>query len=265
MVRRKVKYGEAVSFKYGEAVSYAYPDDPADVYFSSAFRRMKECGRGPKQCKSLYAQEDILSSCICSFLSLEASINRLFYETFVRTDRRPIRKGIPSNLVKHIQQSWQRTSVRDKFIVLPPLISDYEFQVDAIPFNLFEELTWFRNRLVHPKMLQATITFKVTEIEGISYGGEIINQSSEAPSTKDVFPLTNFATSFSDLSSEDAEKAFEITYRMRMKLFTEALAPPPILLYEFHPGRLGAKIAHSIAAVINLHFGPLSPGAKLRQ
>jgi hypothetical protein len=245
--------------KIGKKLTRMFPDDPADTYFSIAFRRMKECGRGPTMCKSFYRQQDILTSCICSFLSLESSINRLFYDIFIQSDenKRPIKQGIPQSFIQYLKQSWRRASVRDKFILLPPLISDYEFDLTVIPFSLFDEFIRFRNQLVHPKISTTTYVINVEEgFEENSWAGEVISELTDALPTKQAFPLTNFTTSFKGLVVDDAEKAFEIAYRMRMKLHMKVFAPPPILVYEFADEIPQFKIGEGILDAIQLRFGP---------
>jgi hypothetical protein len=106
-------------------------------------------------------------------------------------------------------------------------------------------------------MSETIFVVKVTEVEeNFLKGGEVVSQSSDAPPPKQVFPLTNFSTSFDKLIVDDAEKAFEIAYRMRMELHIKVFAPPPFLLYEFVPQIIQIKIGEGIDETIKLRFGP---------
>ncbi|NOR46891.1 MAG: hypothetical protein GQ533_02425 [Methanosarcinaceae archaeon] len=250
-------YTSIKEIKPGEIVIQTFPDDPTDTYFSIAFRTMKECGNGPNLVGKF--EQDILTSCIFSFLSLESSINRLFYETFVRSDKSKIqiKKEIPQSIISYLRQSWQRLSVRDKFILLPPLSSEYEYDTKSVPFNLFSEFVTFRNLLVHPKMLTIANTVKVTTSDETSFGGELMNQSLDNSLNKTKFNLTNFATSFNKLTVNDAEKAFEIAYRMRMELAMNVnMGLIPILRSDFSENTK-MKFGEGIADTIKLQFGPL--------
>lgn len=248
-------YTSIKEIKPGEFVKQTFPDDPTDTYFSIAFRTMKECGNGPILVGKF--EQDILTSCIFSFLSLESSINRLFYETFVRSDKGKIqiKKEIPQSIISYLHQSWNRLSVRNKFILLPPLTSEYEYDTKSIPFNLFSEFVTFRNRLVHPKMLTIINTIEVTTSDETSFSGELMNQSLDNPPNE--FILTNFATSFNKLTVNDAEKAFEIAYRMRMELAMNVnMSLAPILRSDFSSENK-IKFGKGIADTIKLQFGPL--------
>lgn len=251
-------YTSIKEIKPGEIVKQTLADDPTDTYFNIAFRTMKECGNGPNLVHKF--KEDILTSCIFSFLCLESSINRLFYETFVRSDKGKIqiKKEIPQSIIFYLSKSWQRLSVRDKFILLPPLSSEYEYDTKSVPFNLFSEFVTFRNRLVHPKMLTFTHTVKVATSDETSFSGELMNKSLDNPPNNKIFTLTNFATSFNNLTVNDAEKAFEIAYRMRMELAMNVnMGLIPILWSDFASENKKMKVGKGIADTIQLQFGPL--------
>lgn len=247
-------YTSIEEIKSGDFVKLTLPDDPTDTYFSIAFRTMKECENGTNLVEKIKA--DILTSCIFSFLSLESAINRLFYETFLRSDKGKIeiKKDIPQSIISHLRKSWRRLSVRDKFILLPPLTSEYEYDTESVPFNLFSEFITFRNRLVHPKMLTIVNTLKINTSDETSFHGELMNQSLDHPQKE--FILTNFATSFNELTVNDAEKAFEIAYRMRMELANVNIGLAPILRPDFSESNK-MKFGQGIADTIKLQFGPL--------
>lgn len=254
-IKHVLDYASFKEIKQGEIVKQTFPDDPTDTYFSIAFRTMKDCENKPNLVEKIKA--DILTSCIFSFLSLESSINRLFYETFLRSDKGKIeiKKDIPQSIISYLE--WKRLSVRDKFILLPPLTSEYEFDTKSVPFSLFSEFIKFRNRLVHPKMLTIAHTLKVTTSDETSFSGELIKQSLDNPSNKKDFFLTDFATSFNKLTVNDAEKAFEIAYRMRMELAINVNPGlMPILISDFSEGTK-LKCGKGIADTIKLQFGPL--------
>jgi hypothetical protein len=190
-------------------------------------------------------------------LSLEAAINRLFFDTFERDDefRREIKSTIPSSVVKYIKESWDNMSVRNKYILLPPLISYYEFDISKMPFSLFDEFRRFRNRLVHSKMHITSFTIEVTDVDENSISGNVLEHSTNAPDSISTFPITGFSTSFRDLSVKDAEKSFEIAYRMRMELFFQCNGSLPHLLYKSNKGELKYEIGDSIAKHIIPSFG----------
>jgi hypothetical protein len=83
-----------------------------------------------------------------------------------------------------------------------------------------------------------------------------LQKQSGAAQRKSVFPLTDFATSFDELSAVDAEKAFEIAVRMRLALSLGVHAAPPTLFYDAD-GKLSVQIGASIGAILKLQFGDL--------
>ena len=106
-------------------------------------------------------------------------------------------------------------------------------------------------------MHTTSITIEVTEVEENSLGGNVLKQTTTAPDSSSIFPITKFPTSFQDLSISDAEKAFEIAYRMRMELLYKCLVAPPSLLYESNEGGVKFLLAETIGKHITPYFGEL--------
>lgn len=247
-----------------EVVTHVIPDDPSDEYFAMALRLIKPNWDINRQ--TLEDKQNAMVSCICSFFSLESAINRVFYEVFEKPEheRPTIHSNIPPTFVDHIKNSWPRFSIKDKFLLLPPLIAkpNLEFKSGVPPFSFFEEFIRFRNRLVHPKMLIHTYTVKVTDVDmdllGGSWSGDVIDQESTAPNSRGTFPLTHFSTSFNSINYRDSEIALEIALRLRIKLFNAVMLTLPSLTYTRNDGVVQFKIGDSIADLIKLHLGPLT-------
>lgn len=252
--------------RIGETVRQTFPDDPADDYLSAAYRLIHEARRFTGSLADLAVKQNALLASMSSFLSLEASINRLFYDVFENQSesRRSVRDDVPSTVISYTRFNWSRLSIRDKFLLLPPLISansPFEFAVKAEPFSLFEEVIRFRNRLVHPRMLEHGLVVQVKEVDfeadSGSWRGEVIEHWSTAPIRQELFPLTQLSTSFNDLKLQDAEIVFEVALRMRVTLSRGVWASPPSLIFVSESGVPQVKIGSSIAELITLRFGPL--------
>jgi hypothetical protein len=245
----------------GAEVTHLVNDDPSDDYLMAAYRLLCSVN-GTDQVARQYA----LVSCVSSFLSLEAAINRLYYDAFIRCDemRRGIKASVPQAVSDFIRHSWARLSIKNKYLLLPPLLepTDFSFCPSERPFTLFEEFIRFRNRLVHPTVVEHSYTILVTEVtksseSSSSWGGDLLQKQSGAVPPKSIFPLTGFATSFGDLSALDAEKALEITVRMRLALSNGVYGPTPTLFYDAD-GKLSVKMGASVGTILKLHFGELN-------
>jgi hypothetical protein len=120
----------------GAEVTHLVNDDPSDDYLMAAYRLLCSVN-GTDQVARQYA----LVSCVSSFLSLEAAINRRYYDAFIRSDemRRAI-KAVPQAVSGFIRHSWARLS-KNKYLLLPSLLepTDFSFCPSERPFTLFEE------------------------------------------------------------------------------------------------------------------------------
>lgn len=237
-------------------------DDATDIYFGAAFSTLIRMN-GSSKIKPLFRNirilEDVITTCVLSFFSLEAAINLLYHETFI-SKQRQIKEAIPLRLVQHLRRSWNNNlSVKDKYLLLPPLVSDFEFDPGTFLFQLFDEFVQFRNNLVHSKAKVQKTTVRITSVESGSTGGKVLNHNIEAPTSEVCFPQTKFATTFAGLTKNDAEKAFEIMYRMRLELFAGTMCAPPHLIADLDSGSyiLGDTITTEIKKLFAPHFGDL--------
>jgi hypothetical protein len=207
-----------------------------------------------------------MTSCVFSFLSLEAAINRVYYDIFIRTEpaRISINSGIPIELIEFIRSAWHKVSIREKYLILPSLITDSPlcrdkspFDINKQPFNLFVEFVSFRNKLVHPKMIELTYDIEISAAEENSYGGKVIGGLDAMKNPVNTFPLTKFSTTFFALSINDAEKAFEIAYRMLQSLYNKTSSVRPFITLQNDEGILQIKALTEILDIIQLRFGPI--------
>lgn len=247
----------------GDTATFLGVDDATHIYFGAAYStllRLDKAHEIEPRFRTHRVAEEVLTTCVLSFLSLEAAINLLFYETFV-SEIRSIRKPVPPQLLQHLRRSWKNNlSVKDKYLLLPPLVSDFEFDAGSDPYQLFDEFVRFRNGLVHSKPKTQKTTVKITHIEDGNPGGELLNNQIEAEEPREKFPRTGFSTTYSGLNRTDAEKAFEITYRMRLALAAGTLCSPPCLWVDVEDGPylLLDKIASSVEKIFTPHFGDLN-------
>jgi hypothetical protein len=248
----------------GEIVILTGIEDPSDMYLSKAVRYVLSIEDDPRP-KDVFVgdrqREEIAVTCVLAFLSLEASINRLFFEAFEaeRPTRAPL-STIPSSTLSFVKRSWHRMPVREKWLVLPPLLGPSSIEISTPLVILFDEFIRFRNRLVHPKATGTKTTVRTTNIQTTSWGGEVMDHSVAAPPTDQLFPVTRLTTSLNGLRGADAEKCVEIAYRMRMAVWADLGAAPPILLYDAG-GHARVAIGDSIGDLLQqrgaIHFGPL--------
>ena len=248
------------SVNVGDTATFVAVDDATDIYFGAAFStlaRLNYSSELHSHFRNSRILEDVLTTCVLSFFSLEAAINRLFHETFI-SNLRQIKESIPLRHVQHLRRSWNNNlSVKDKYLLLPPLVSDFEFDPGTSPYQLFDEFVQFRNSLVHSKAKTQKTTVRITSVESSSTGGEVLDHNVEAPTPEELFPQTNFATTFAGLTQSDAEKAFEIMYRMRLALFAGTMCAPPHLLADLDnsPYMLGDTITTEVKKLFSPRFG----------
>jgi hypothetical protein len=241
-----------------------FVDDPSDLYLSAAVLavlRLTSTAELRDPHAQIRCREEVATACVLAFLSLEACINRLFFDTFEdeESGRCPL-PSAPATVVSYVHRAWNRMAVRDKWLVLPPLVSAYSLDPATPPFNLFEEFICFRNRLVHPKATGSTFKVRATRVEASSWGGEVLEHMSDIPPSEELFPLTKFSTSFMGLQLSDAEKSVEISYRMRMALANGLHWNPPFLVYDEGSGfkaEVGSSVGRLLASRATIHFGPL--------
>lgn len=248
----------------GDIHTLSIVDDPSDSYLSAAvlsLLRLTDAREEPRVCSVLRRREDIASTCVVAFLSLEACINRLFFDIFEEEPPyRPLLPSVPRAVASYIQRTWLRMSVREKWLVLPPLVSTYSLDVAATPFTLFDEFIRFRNRLVHPKAMVSKVKVRATPVEEASWGGDVLDHMSDIKPSEQLFPLTRFSTTFNGLELADAEKCVEISYRMRMALTIGLPWIPPGLISEQGSEtttKLGASIGSLLKDRVTIRFGPL--------
>jgi len=180
--------------KVGEVVSHIYTSDLTSEFIQSSYDLIEEA----KTYDWRFTRSKIITSCITSFLSIEAYINRVFYDSFSTSSKTKLNISlhIPEAIKQHIKTSWGKLSIKDKCIILIPLISTKTLQINLKPFNLFIEFIKFRNRLVHAKSWETEETVFVThanlneQMKG-SWGGKILNKKSLQPNEN--YPLTKFS------------------------------------------------------------------------
>ncbi len=244
----------------GDTATFLAVDDATDIYFGAAFTTLARLNRSNEihqHFRNRRVLEDVITTCVLSFFSLEAAINLLFHETFIAKHRK-VKESIPKHLLQHYKRSWNSNlSVKDKYLLLPPLISDFEFDPGSAPFQLFNEFVQFRNSLVHSKAKTQKTTVRITSVEPGSTDGDVLDQNIEAPTPEERFPHTNFATTFTGLTQSDAEKSFEIMYKMRLALFAGTICSPPQLIADVENGpyMLGERITTEIKKLFSPHFG----------
>lgn len=219
----------------GKVFKTIYAHDLADDYLQSAFDIIEEI-KIIKYERSL--RRKVITSCILSFLSLEASINRVYFMSFKTSAK--VQKdntvNAPASIVNYVMMNWKRLSIKEKFVLLPPLISNYEFDTSAKPFNLFNEFIQFRNQLIHAQTWEAEhsilIThFNLNERGNGTWGGKTLYIKS-LNNKRNEFTLTKFAKTFESLKLEDAEKCLEIACWMRMELAKTEKVSQPIFNFD---------------------------------
>jgi hypothetical protein len=219
----------------GKVFKTVYVHDLADDYLQSAFDVIEEIKK-LKYKSSL--KRKVINSCILSFLSIEACINRIFFICFKPTaeTQKNITANAPSKVVDYVISNWKRLSIKDKILVLPPLISNYEFDTSNKPFNLFNEFIQFRNQLIHAQSWEAEHSILLTHVNldekgRGTWGGKTLNIE-RLDNKSNGFKLTNFSKAFEDLKIDDAEKCLEIACWMRMELAKTKKVSQPVFNFD---------------------------------
>ena len=208
--------------------------------------------------KSSYYYQNIISSCVNSFIALESYINKYHYELFINADSGYYNVKTPRAIMEYFRGNWKRISIRDKYILIAAIIADYEFDTKKKPFVLFDEFIKFRNLLIHPPMLEIISKIEITNIDEILSGGIVIEEYVNKKKPKKLFPHTKFSERPDKLTITDAEKAFEISYRMIMDIYNISDKTHPLILHYSENGKdIIYKIGESIIELINPHFGKL--------
>jgi hypothetical protein len=205
--------------KVGEVVSKIYTSDLSTEFIQSSYDAIEEA----KIYDWRFTRSKIVTSCITSFSAIEAYINRVFYDSYSTSSKTKLNilSHIPEAIKQHIKTSWGKLSIKDKCIILIPLISIKTLQINQKPFNLFIEFVKFRNRLVHAKSWETEENVFVTHVnlneqmKG-SWGGKILSKKSLQPNEN--YPLTKFSNDLTQLNINDAEKALEIAILMILEI-----------------------------------------------
>lgn len=203
----------------GQVVSDIYTSDLSGEFIQAAYDLIEDA----KTSDFRFIRSKIVTSCIGSFLSIEAYINRVFYDSFSTNSKTKLNTlpHIPEGIKQYIKASWSKLSIKEKCIMLLPLISKKELEINQKPFNLFIEFIRFRNRLVHAKSWETERTVLVThanlnEDGKGSWGGKTLQVKSLK--LVDDYPLTKFSSDLTQFKISDAEKALEIAFLMIFKL-----------------------------------------------
>lgn len=197
--------------KIGEIVSSIHTNDLSEEFIQSAYDLIEET----KIYDSRFTRSKIVTSCVASFLSIEAYINRIFFDCYSTSSKTKlvILSTIPEAIKQHIKASWGKLSIKDKCITVLPLVSKKELNINDKPFQLFIEFIKFRNRLVHAKSWETEHFTLVTQanlnekMQG-SWGGKTLGV--KGLKLDDGYPLTKFSRDLSQLNVSDAEKSLEI-------------------------------------------------------
>ena len=205
--------------KVGKVVSKIYTSDLSSEFIQSSYDLIEDA----KTWDWRFTRSKIVTSCITSFLSIEAYINRVFYDSFSISSKTKLNilSHIPEAIKQHIKTSWSKLSIKDKCIILIPLISTKTLQINQKPFNLFIEFIKFRNRLIHARSWETEETVFVTHVnlnekmKG-SWGGKIL--SKKDLQENENYPLTKFSKDLTQLNVNDAEKALEIAILMMLEI-----------------------------------------------
>lgn len=219
----------------GKVFKTIYIHDLADDYLQSAFDIIEEI-KIIKYERSL--RRKVITSCILSFLSLEAGINGLYFISFKTSTKaqKDNTMNAPASVVNYVIMNWKRLSIKEKFVLLPPLISNYEFDTSIKPFNLFNEFIQFRNQLIHAQPWEAEHSILITDVNlneqgNGTWGGKTLNIKS-LKDNQNEFTLTKFSKTFEDLKLKDAEKCLEIACWMRMELAKTEKVSQPVFNFD---------------------------------
>lgn len=141
-----------------------------------------------------------IESTVFSFLTIEATINYIFFDTLRGHQLRGIEKWL--------QQKWKRNlSVYDRFI----LLVDYFVHSNLDDFqhltSLFSEFITFRNRIVHamPEEYYALVESFPNENEVLLHDVESVHVQN-----REQFPVSRLSSETGRINCEDAKRGFEI-------------------------------------------------------
>jgi hypothetical protein len=140
-----------------------------------------------------------LESIVFSFLTVEATINYIFFNEQQRSS--------PDGLDRWLRQKWRRQlSVYDRFALLIMQYSTAKLDNFQALTTLFSEFISFRNRIVHahPEQYDALIE----RVDGNDDDVAIHDVEFSAVPAK--FPASGLAEEIGRIGSEDARRAFEI-------------------------------------------------------
>lgn len=257
--------------KQGDLYSVHSVDDGLELYFSYALHSLLSLTM--TKLPPVREREAVAATAVMSFLSLEACINRLYFETFVEKES-PV-EPLPTahaRSLSHIKREWTGMSVREKWLLLPSILTEEPFEAGRPPFSYFEEFVKFRNRLVHPKASISEMKVRATHVRNgensRQVSGSVASYAVDAPVASKLFPRTHFSTTFIGLSPSDAEKCVEIAFRMRMSLSKKIfqIPQPSFLAYpDMYPTIkmkdkdkffIGEQLGQFIFDNLTIHFGP---------
>jgi hypothetical protein len=243
--------------KAGEIVADIHTNDLSEEFIQSAYDLIEEA----KTYDWRFTRSKIVTSCVASFLSIEAYINRIFFDCFSSSSKTKlvVLPTIPGAIKLYIKSSWGKLSIKDKCITLMPLISIKELHINDKPFNLFIEFIKFRNRLVHAKSWETERLALVTHVNldennRGSWGGKTLEVKSL--NLDDNYPLTKFSRDLSKLSVSDAEKALEIALSTiyHIRTFIPGSYTTPGLAFRVPKNKVDYVNGPSIHGMITKHF-----------
>lgn len=241
----------------GEIVSNFTTNDLSSEFIQSAYDLIEES----KTYDFRLTRSKIVTSCVASFLSIEAYINRIFYDCYSASSKTnlAILPTIPEEIKHYIKTTWGKLSIKDKCLIAIPIISKSEFNINDKRFKLFIEFIKFRNRLVHAKSWETEQLTLVTHVnlnekmQG-SWGGKVLGVNSIEKD--DNYPLTKFSRNLSQLNIIDAEKALEIaiTTIYYIRSFIPGSYTTPGLIFKAPKNKIDQINGPGIFDMITRHF-----------
>ena len=244
--------------KVGEVVSYIHTNDLSGEFIQSAYDLIEEM----KVYDWRFTRSKIVTSCVASFLAIEAYVNRIFFDCFSTSSKTKLSTlpNIPEAIKQHIKASWNRLSIKDKCVTVISMLSEKEVNINDKPFNLFIEFIKFRNRLVHAKSWETEHLTLVTHVHfnqkgGGSWGGKRLGV--KGLKVDDNYPLTKFSRDLSQLNISDAEKALEIAFLtiFYIRSFIPNSYTEPGLIFRLRKNNIDQRIGPNILEMITRHYG----------
>jgi len=245
--------------KIGEIVSNTHTNDLSEEFIQSAYDLIEET----KAYDWRFTRSKIVTSCVASFLSIEAYINRIFFDCYSASSKTKlvISPTIPEAIRQHIKSSWSKLSIKDKCLIIVPLVSKKELNINDKPFKLFIEFIKFRNRLVHSKSWESEHLTLVTHVnlnekmQG-SWGGKTLDVKSLQLDNIDNYALTKFSKGLSELNVSDAEKALEIALMTiyYIRTFIPGSYTTPGLTFRVPKNKIDQINGPTILDMITRHF-----------